>query len=349
MATPFQTRLPWRQLLPRSHSPASTIRSGLSSRPRGWNFGTQTQDALIRFQSISDLEVDGVAGLGTAEALGLDTSDTSPYAPGQGCDTTDVAARVEEEAAPAETTDEPLASSRFYRVTADMLNVRSGPGTEYTIISSLMAGDRISGRASDSGWVRLGSGNWVAGAYLTEVQADEALASAVSESKAARIRVTTDALNARIWPSLNAPIVAVLQAGEEYDTTGSITEDGWVQLIGGNWVAQSHVVPVDDTTPEGSAMEVSDTSTTETETQEASTQDTEAQNGTIQAAEPQTPETSVARVSTLGSPLFVRATPNGDIVDTLANGAQVNLSGRTEAGWAQLQNGFWVAQDYLVS
>ncbi len=69
-------------------------------------------------------------------------------------------------ALPAAAAGEPVAT-----VTASALNVRRGPGTNYTVMSALHAGDQVAvtGRDASGGWyqVRLGSGQagWISAAY----------------------------------------------------------------------------------------------------------------------------------------------------------------------------------------
>lgn len=47
------------------------------------------------------------------------------------------------------------------KVTSDTLNVRSGPGTKYSIVSKLSKGDAITAYGELSGWYRIGDGRWV--------------------------------------------------------------------------------------------------------------------------------------------------------------------------------------------
>jgi peptidoglycan hydrolase-like protein with peptidoglycan-binding domain len=56
-----------------------------------------------------------------------------------------------------------------------------------------------------------------------------------------------------------------------------------------------------------------------------------------------------AFVRTNGSPLNVRSSPSGRIVNSLPNGSYVSLSGRSSDGWAQLSNGNWVYSRWIRS
>ena len=58
-----------------------------------------------------------------------------------------------------------------------------------------------------------------------------------------------------------------------------------------------------------------------------------------------------AIVKTEGDPLNVRSTPNGQVVDTIANGSQVTVTGSPVAAggrnWLQIGQNRWVAADFL--
>ncbi|MBV6452190.1 MAG: hypothetical protein DCC56_11700 [Anaerolineae bacterium] len=60
-----------------------------------------------------------------------------------------------------------IPSSLTFEVTADLLNVRNGPGVEHSIIGQLQKGKTFSGRRlqSKSVWVEVEKGKWVALAF----------------------------------------------------------------------------------------------------------------------------------------------------------------------------------------
>ncbi|HEX3780100.1 MAG TPA: SH3 domain-containing protein [Pseudonocardiaceae bacterium] len=62
-------------------------------------------------------------------------------------------------------------SRAAYRVTASRLNVRSGPGTRYRVVSSLARGARISANTSTvDGFREISAGQWVSVHYLSSVR-----------------------------------------------------------------------------------------------------------------------------------------------------------------------------------
>jgi len=298
-------------------------------------FGSGTEAALLRFQADQGLVADAIIGPSTADQLGLGGG-SSPYGVGESCESRGASNQCMGGTDSAATAPAPDAASvdrfRFYEVTTDSLNVRSGPGLEYPVVAAIYDGDRLEGRRDSSGWVALRTGDWVSGDFLTEVVPGQesavetpAPSQPAGTSAPSRIQVKAEVLNVRSQPSLTAPVVGTLLAGEIYETSGQVTEDGWVQLAWGDWVAGTYVVSVDGGMTEVSVLE----------TLEANAP--EAQGGT-----------TLASVSTLGADLLVRSAPGGEVVDSLTNGTTVELSGRSQDGWVQLRNGYWVAQDYLA-
>lgn len=57
------------------------------------------------------------------------------------------------------------ASGQYYAVSA--VNVRSGPGTNYSKVGSLAYHEVVSVTGTANGWYRIGDGKWVSGTYLT--------------------------------------------------------------------------------------------------------------------------------------------------------------------------------------
>lgn len=54
------------------------------------------------------------------------------------------------------TTDETRTVPGYYGVTADVLNVRSGPGTSYSIIGKLYQGEAVLVTSISNGWAKFG-------------------------------------------------------------------------------------------------------------------------------------------------------------------------------------------------
>ncbi len=130
------------------------------------------------------------------------------------------------------------------------VNVRSGPGTQYTIIGKLNAGDRfdVTGRLENSEWVRVnfnGAEGWVS-ASVINVTGDLATApvaeagenaSTGSSGQGVQSGVTGDVVvitrfntNLRAAPTINSDRLAVIPFNVELPLTGRNAGNNWVQV-----------------------------------------------------------------------------------------------------------------------
>ena len=62
-----------------------------------------------------------------------------------------------------------LCKSNRYKVTASVLNVRSGAGTNYSKVGKLMKGDIVTVTDKKDGFGKIGAGQWVSLDYLTKI------------------------------------------------------------------------------------------------------------------------------------------------------------------------------------
>jgi|GEM_PF-2271687 UPF0755 protein len=119
-------------------------------------FGSGTRVAVESFQQAQGLLDDGVVGIDTATALGLD-----PYVSCAG-EVAEEGEGVEEYALAA------WSSSAWVNTYGAPLNVRSEPRLDAPIIASLPDGSEISlDSAVSEDWVKVSSGGWVATAWLS--------------------------------------------------------------------------------------------------------------------------------------------------------------------------------------
>ncbi len=122
-------------------------------------------------------------------------------------------------------------------VTADAVNVRSGPGTENWVIGQAYYGDRFPVVEKSNGWVKVqlagGSTGWIAGWLLSLENINNNYA--VSEQAV----VTADAVNVRSGPGTENWVIGQAYYGDRFPVVEK--SNGWVkvQLAGGStgWIA----------------------------------------------------------------------------------------------------------------
>ena len=127
-------------------------------------------------------------------------------------------------------------------VTTSVLNVRTGAGTNYSIMSKVYEGDTLEVIGSSNGWynVKLSSGKtgWVSGDYVS--------VSGSSSDTSTTIKtgiVNTSVLNVRSGASTSYSIIGKVYSGNTVEIIGS--SNGWynIKLSGGKtgWVSGDYV------------------------------------------------------------------------------------------------------------
>ena len=123
-----------------------------------------------------------------------------------------------EEAAPVVTAEVSAVSasaaqseSTYVKVTADALNVRTGPGTDYAVADELAQGKVVKVLGAQDGWYQIGSG-YIDAAYTEAATAEEAL-------EQLYIRVVQGPLNIRSGP------------GTGYSKVGSLAKGRCVKVV----------------------------------------------------------------------------------------------------------------------
>lgn len=119
------------------------------------------------------------------------------------------------------------APSNSYRVNVNtVLNVRSGPGTNYPVVGQLSNGTIVTVYEQQNGWGRIGDSRWVSMNYL----------SAVSNSGTPYTVSVNSVLNVRKGPGTSYPVVDQLKNGtkvyvsETSNSWGKIGTDRWVSM-----------------------------------------------------------------------------------------------------------------------
>ncbi|MCW3489452.1 CAP domain-containing protein [Dethiobacter alkaliphilus] len=112
-------------------------------------------------------------------------------------------------------------TTRLAVVTANILNVRTGPGINNTRIAQVSRDDAFYVVSRQSGWVRIvltnGRTGWVSGNFVT-----------LRDVPAQQARVTAGALNVRTGPGLNFSRIAIAHNGATLPVL--VERNGWVQV-----------------------------------------------------------------------------------------------------------------------
>ncbi|MGJ3507762.1 SH3 domain-containing protein [Enemella sp. A6] len=203
------------------------------------------------------------------------------------------------------------------------VNIRSGPGTKYSIVGSLARGRSIQAVGEDShGWTPVslnGQRRWIASRYLKPKTEYSASASPSASSAGAGTSSTTTALNARTGAGLGYRVAHVLPRGTKVSLTGRSSGE-WRQISYRGkslWVSSRYL-----TGASGS-----------------SAKPTTGSSGSSGSAT--TTEYLNART---GAGMKYR------VAAVLPKGAKVSLTGRTSGEWRQISHRgktLWVSGRYL--
>lgn len=106
-------------------------------------------------------------------------------------------------------------------VNASYLNVRSGPGTDYSIVKGLNGGADVEVLESKDGWYKIsnnGTDSFVKGQYITLTSNDGSITSYYQEAKYAK--VTANALNVREDANVYCNVIGSAQNGTCFEIIG---------------------------------------------------------------------------------------------------------------------------------
>ena len=137
-----------------------------------------------------------------------------------------------------------FANSNEGTVTADALNVRSGPSTSYSITTKLYKGDKVEILETSNGWHKIKASNgkigWVSGDYI-KVSSGSTSQPSTSTTKAT---VTATSLNVRSGAGTSYSVITKLSKGTVVDVLESAS-NGWkkIKTSGGTtgWVSRDYL------------------------------------------------------------------------------------------------------------
>lgn len=132
--------------------------------------------------------------------------------------------------------DKPNTDFKSYiaKITADVLNVRSGPGTQYSKTGQVSKGEAYTIVDESNGWGKLKSGlGWISLEYTDKKTTS---APAPTSKTPYTVIINTDVLNVRSGPGTNYSVSTKVREGDKYTIVEE--KDGWGKLkSGAGWIS----------------------------------------------------------------------------------------------------------------
>ena len=146
-------------------------------------------------------------------------------------------------------TSQPSTSTTKATVTATSLNVRSGAGTSYSVITKLSKGTVVDViESASNGWKKIktsgGTTGWASGDYLTTGSAGNSSTDNSTSQTSYKATVNTDSLNMRKGAGTSYSVITKLSKGTVVDVLESAS-NGWKKIKTSNgtigWVSGSYL------------------------------------------------------------------------------------------------------------
>ena len=140
------------------------------------------------------------------------------------------------------------------------LNVRKGPGTNYSVVTTLSGGTKVTVKSTEDGWSKITTGNttgYVSSKYLTSSKPSADNDS--NETSTTKYVESNISLNVRKGPGTNYSVLTTLSGGTK--VTVKSTEDGWSKITTGNTTGYVSSKYLTSTKPSSSGSSSSSTST----------------------------------------------------------------------------------------
>ena len=134
-----------------------------------------------------------------------------------------------------------FANSNEGTVTADALNVRSGPSTSYSITTKIYKGNKVEILETSNGWHKIKTSNgtigWVSGSYIS-------VSSGSTSQTSYKATVTATSLNVRSGAGTSYSVITKLSKGTVVDVIESAS-NGWKKIKTSNgttgWVSGDYL------------------------------------------------------------------------------------------------------------
>lgn len=129
-------------------------------------------------------------------------------------------------------TDAPQTQTKtmYVRVNTS-LNVRSGAGTNHSIVGSLKNGQAVTVYEESNGWARIGNGQWVSAQYLSSTNN--------TNSYPTKYVTPNIGLNVRSGAGTGYRVIRALPKGTK--VTVYETKNGWSRIGNGEWVSSAYI------------------------------------------------------------------------------------------------------------
>ena len=122
-------------------------------------------------------------------------------------------------------------ASNIGTVTASSLNVRSGPSTSYTVVTTVKKNDKVNILQSSNGWYKIetssGKQGWVSSSYISASNSNTNN-STTNNTQSNIAIVNTDGLNFRNGAGTSYSIIKVLNKGEKVEVISE--SNGWSKV-----------------------------------------------------------------------------------------------------------------------
>jgi len=128
-----------------------------------------------------------------------------------------------------------------YKVTASVLNLRSGPGTNYALKGSVNRNSVVCAVSCSGKWCKLDNGKYACNTYLQKVSGGSSSTKPSTSSSCTTMYVTASSLNVRSGPSTSSSRVSSLNQGASVSVCGYNSDKSWAQLSNKNWVSASYL------------------------------------------------------------------------------------------------------------
>ena len=146
--------------------------------------------------------------------------------------------------------------SGYGKVTASTLNVRSGAGTSYSVVTKAYKGDKVELLESSNGWykIKLSSGKvgWASSDYITKINNSNNDSSNNNSQSGTSIsgygKVTASTLNVRSGAGTSYSVVTKAYKGDKVELLESL--NGWykIKLSSGKigWASSDYITKIDN-------------------------------------------------------------------------------------------------------